>query len=55
MGCDKAEQVWEMAGLWENLHVSIQNATDFAIFVFNVITNMQQHKVIDFAMMMWCI
>jgi hypothetical protein len=27
----------------------------FCNFVFNVITNMQQHKVIDFAMMMWCI
>jgi hypothetical protein len=29
--------------------------TDFANLLFNVITNMEHHKAIDFAMMMWCI
>jgi len=28
---------------------------EFANLLFNVITNMQHHKDIDFATMMWCI
>jgi hypothetical protein len=47
--------VWVTARLWENIRSLMMNLADFASFFFNILANLQQQQIINFAMMLWCI
>ncbi|KAK2404967.1 hypothetical protein QL285_054266 [Trifolium repens] len=54
-GCEKAQEIWEEAGLWYLIEGMFETADGFVSLFFKLLDLLSQHLVFQFVSALWCI